>query len=956
MPKHTTTLEFEVYGQRDIDKLRDALQRAGIALEFVESTADQTKRAIHGLNATTKMATATLDNLNNSQKKALNNILKSISAARTGRGAVYKPLIEETVTLETRQQEEARRQAEKTERERERQHRREIARIERERRESRRRLGRMVGFDNREELVGKSVSGPMRVIAYDLVRRTLTEIYSLVNKIGTSISNWIIDGIKFNDELARSQTFFTSLGILGFKGITGQQMTVAEASVSKDPKVSEMYNKSVANSEKVMRRMMAVSALTGQDLGEIVSSTRQSMTDLLNKLNKEGKPGTYLKNVDALNDVSERMVKLASVLRMADPQNRKLSFHMVGLQELFSGTTGEGKDKKKESAGLQNVRSILMREGIRIGEERARKITQYVNTGNLQAAMDVVQDALERSGLGFEQLSNMMNSTLQPAIDGTMMYLRIFNKIFTTDLYNQVVKPFFQATLKHFAVMEQNKTFVSGIEKLGRQFADAADSIIDDFAGIIDYITLVPDFSTKEGRAQYDKMGKEVLGFFTTMTGMENVIDTIKGGAQVMYAFFKVIGQFIWGLMSARDGKGLQDFAKQVESLGQTAQKWGRELREAFEWMLKAIKQNKIEIFGFTFKLTDVVKQLAYFFLAMRAFKLGAGVFGSLRDLIKGLGALTGIGQGKRGGKIVDFLTKERTLSDFWKKKTTATTAGAAAGQPGIMSRIWAMIKNSFSTIVQGFLLFGGILKTLGMRLWQALSPLLAKLNSFVAKGLYEIFLVKIPKLVSDVSFAIRKASAIIKSWPISSEIARFVGGIKDMAMSAIRSIPKMLPDIFRFVWNALGKLNWVTVAQGAIKLTPWGRIATIITAVMLVVAPFLIEQIKKQVPAIVDAMVKGGVGSAGTGLGFNLSGVEGGVINPFYMSSVPTAPVQQPVAPKKPLVLMSSQDKQVVNIGTINVNGVSNAEDVPKELLKQVRNRGQSIQPSIPPDFKPSR
>lgn len=948
MPKHVTTLEFEVYGKNDIDKLRNALEKAGITLEFVETTAAQTQRKIHSLNSSAKMATATLDNLNNSQKKTLKNILNTISAANRGSNAPFEPLIQETATLETRQQEEARRQAEKTERERERQHRREMARIERERRESRRRLGRMMGADSRADLVGKSVSGPMRVIAYDLVRRTLTEIYGLVNKIGNSISNWIIDGIKFNDELTRSQMFFTSLGLLGFKGITGQQMTVAEASVSKDPKVSEMYNKSVANSEKVMRRMMAVSALTGQDLGEIVSSTRQSMTDLLNKLNKEGKPGTYLKNVDALNDVSERMVKLASVLRMADPQNRKLSFHMVGLQELFSGTTGEGKDKKKESAGLQNVRSLLMREGIRIGEERARKITQYVNTGNLQAAMDVVQDALERSGLGFEQLSNMMNSTLQPAIDGTMMYLRIFNKIFTTDLYNQVVKPFFQATLKHFAIMEQNKTFVSGIEKIGRQFADAADSIIDDFAGIIDYITLVPDFSTKEGRAQYDKMSKEVLGFFTTMTGMENVIDTIKGGAQVMYAVFKVISQFLWGLMSARDGKGLQDFAKQVESLGQTAQKWGRELREAFEWMLKAIKDNKIEILGFTFKLTDVVTQLLYFFVALKALKIGVGAFTGLRDLIKGLGTLTGIGQGGRGGKLVDFLTKERTLSDLWKKKTTTTTAAAATGQPGM----WSRVSNAIKSIGDFF------------------SNLIASAIPAVAKrwGIFTAWLKGIPaRFMSAFGFVwgllkyvvrelVANAIAVVRSWPISGELARFASGFGKLIMDIIRFIPKILPAIFRFIVGALARIGWVAVARNAISITPWGRIAMIIAAVMIAVAPFLIEQIKKQVPAIVDAMVKSGAGNAVTGLGFDISGLKRvGLVNPLDMSSVPTAPVQQPVAPKKPLVLMSSQDKQVVNIGTINVNGVSNAEDVPKELVKQLKNRGGSIpKDPIDPTFGP--
>ena len=949
MAKHITTLEFEVYGKKDIDKLRDALKQAGITLEYVESTAVDTQREIHNLAQTTKMATARLDNLSRSQKQAVKGILATIAAQR--KSPTYKPWIREEQLLESKQAADRLKEEAKLEREKERNHRREMARIERENRESKRRLARMIGLDTggRTDLMGKSVSGPMRVIAYDLVRRTLTEIYALVNKIGNSISNWIIDGIKFNDELARSQTFFTSLGILGFKGVTGQQMTVAEASVSKDPKVAEMYAKSVDNSEKVMRRMMAVSALTGQDLGEIVSSTRQAMTDLLNKLNKEGKPGTYLKNTESLNDVSERMVKLASVLRMADPQNRKLSFHMVGLQELFSGTTGEGKDKKKESAGLQNVRSILMREGIRIGEERARKITQYVNTGNLQAAMDVVQDSLERSGLGFEQLSNMMNSTLQPAIDGTMMYLRIFNKIFTTDLYKQVVKPFFQATLRHFSIMEQNKTFVSGIEKLGKQFADAADSIIDDFAGIIDYLTLVPDFTTKEGKAKYDKQGKEVLGFFTTMTGMENVISTIKGGSQVMYAVFKVIGKFIWGLMSARGGQGLEDFAKQVEAFGETAQRWGRELREAFEWMLKAIKENKVEIFGFTFSLSGLIKSMLLLAVVLRGIKLAVSMFTGTKDLFKAFGW----DMGKTGNK---WWNKEL---DPRKKAAAAGTAANAGSGDSILKKITNALKWLAEKVIGGLLTFGFGFISIFTKLFAGPIALLgraaASVGKFFSNKVWEIKAIwkyVIPVIKNNILNA-------IKSWPIIGELARFKNGFVQLFKDAIKFLPNILNTAWTFLRAALVRIPWARVALELAKFIPHVRIAALIVGALMIIVPLVMDELQKRVPAIMETLVKGKAANAATGIGLDISGLQSmGLVMPWNMSPVPTAPVQQPTLPSKPLVLEKSRDQTTININNVNIHGVTNAEDVPNELVNSVKNKGGKIQQQglIPSDFGPRR
>jgi type IV secretory pathway VirB2 component (pilin) len=917
--KHTTVLEFEVYGKRNIDALKDALNRAGIALELVETQASDTQRQIHNLSAITKMATARLDNLSTSQKKALKNIVNTANLS----GKTYAPWIREREILQTEKQvaEEKKLQRELRETERIRR------RTERERIESRRRLMRRAGFtDGGADLAGKSVSGPMRVIAYDLVRRSLTEIYGLANKVSKSISEWIVDGIKFNDELARSQTFFTSLGILGFKGVTGGQMTIAEASVSKDPKVADMYKKSVTNSETVMRKLMAVSAMTGQDLGEIVSATRQSMTDLLNKINKDGKPGVYLQNVDTLNNVTERMVKLASVLRMADPQNRKLSFHMVGLQELFSGTTGTGEKGKKESAGLQNVKSLLMREGIKIGEERARQITQYVNKGNLEAAMDVVQDALERSGLGFEQLANMMNSTLQPAIDGTKMYLRIFNKIFTTDLYNRVLKPFFQATLRHFSLMEQDKVFVGAIEKLGRQFSDVTNDIILDFTKVIDYMTLIPDYSTKEGRAKYSINNKEVAGFFTTQTELQNVISTIGGGAKVMYAIFKVIAQFMMGLMGSRDGSQLADVAKQIEGFGKAAKRFGAQLREAFEWVLTAVRTNKLDLFGvMTVKLSDFVKGLLIFLVVLKALKMAFSLASAGKNFIDSIRGIK--------NEISEWRASRATTTASQTATRTVATQGAAqaASQPGILSRIANAVKQFAGNIAGGLVVLGsGAIGLLGKALsgsWALVIRAASGVAKFFTNKIWEIKMIweyVIPALKN-------KFLTMFRSWSIADLLKRYAGGLKELAK-----------DIFLFagrLFTASG--GWAGLTRTIASFIPHVRVAMLIFSVFALavelIGPMVMDMIERNAPAIMDRAMKMGAKAGGEFLGFGIKDIPTNTSwNLFNAPPVPPTPETKPVMPYKPLVLKSSQDKPTINVNNLNLHGVQSPAQFSDELMKR--------------------
>lgn len=530
-------------------------------------------------------------------------------------------------------------------------------------------------------------SGPARVIAYDALRRLLTDVYSMVSKITGTFKDWIIEGVKFNDELVRAKTFFTSLGLLGIKGAAGEEITVAEASVSTNVKTKQAYEKSAQAAEEMMNRMMAVSALTGQDLGEIVSSARQSMTDLLNKVNKTsgGKTNAFLEDPKMFGNVAERMVKLASVLRMADPQNRKLGFHMVGLQELFSGSTGGKKD-----SGLQNVLSILRREGIKIEEGVAKDITKLVNKGDITGAMDLVEDALSRAGLGMVQLKNMLNSTLQPAIDGTIMFAKIFNRIFTKAFYDRTLLPFFRATLETFDAIFKNKDKMAALEKFGLQFSNAMTPIFMRLAEIFDFI---------QGGYNNAEAIKQV----------NNAISTIGGVMDVMLAFTELIAAFVAGIMGQADATQLKSLSEWMRSWTKDIFKLGQTVRGIAEKI-----QELDDRFGNMLKNIAIVVAIGLIFIGTFS-TVAAVILGVVTPTLWLITGLRNLASALGIAKVATALF-EATAGKLFKKapipagmspsidlsRGAGKAAGEAAKKPGLVSRMMSGARALAPTVVGG--------------------------------------------------------------------------------------------------------------------------------------------------------------------------------------------------------------------------------------------------------------
>jgi len=400
----------------------------------------------------------------------------------------------------------------------------------------------------------------LKVFAFDMLRRTFSSMYQTVNAIGNKLTGWFTESIKFNDEIKRSETFFSSLGLLGMKGAQGGQITLAEAKGSKDPMIQKALSQSTENSRKLMLDMMAISAETGQDLQEVVGSTRQATTDLLNKMVKEGKDNPYLKTPEVFNEVSNKMVRLASVLRMSDPGNRKLSFHMVGLQELFSGTT-EG----KKDSGLANVLSLMRREGIKVGKAYATEISKLVNAGKLKEAMDVVEMVLTRSGLGLEQISNFMSETLQPSIDGTIMFLKVFGAVFTEQIYDNF-RFFFQTLVEQFSKMKKNEAFIQMLKRLGTVLDSALEPVLIRILGILDRINANPKAAEEQ---------------------IKSAIKIFGQGIQITTNLLQAFGLFMMGFLGGGESEGLKTFVDATEYLVKHAKSAGESVRWFADKLMK---------------------------------------------------------------------------------------------------------------------------------------------------------------------------------------------------------------------------------------------------------------------------------------------------------------------------------------------------------------------------------
>ena len=409
-----------------------------------------------------------------------------------------------------------------------------------------------------------SLPGVGKVIAYDALRRILTNIYQTVGKVGDEIVEWTKSSILFNDEMERSKIVFKGLGLIGQKNKDGSAMSVKDA--QNNPQMQQVFGKVNQFSEDMMARLVAVSANTGQSMEEIIASARQMMPDLLNKRKmKDGTSPLLGKGGEDFANVTEAMVQLAAVLKMSDPGGRALKWHMVAIQELFSGSSGNSQDK-----GMANVKSMMLREGIKIREDEAAPIAKAVNEGDVTKAGELIQQVLERSGQGIVTFSNLLEYTLMPNIDAIKTAFAFLSAQMNNPLYQQLVV-MFSNYRKIMLNLMKDKSFLQLMESYGKQFRNAFRP----------FITPLNDFFQQIRDTKGDSL-KPYLDTFMSVTKNFNIIfaNFITG----VVGFFK--GLFGVNSKEGFDTEPILNFTKQFAESGET---FGLQMRNFGDAVLKGI-------------------------------------------------------------------------------------------------------------------------------------------------------------------------------------------------------------------------------------------------------------------------------------------------------------------------------------------------------------------------------
>lgn len=451
------------------------------------------------------------------------------------------------------------------------------------------------GFGPNGGVVGNvgSLPGVGKVIAYDALRRILTNIYQTVGRVGDEIVEWTKNSIMFNDEMERSKIVFQGFGLIGQKNKDGSAMSLMDA--KKNPAMANSVDKLTKFSEGMIGRMVALSAETGQSSEEIIASSRQLMADLINKKTKKGGTSPLLddKMSTELSNTTEEMVRLAAVLKMSDPGGRALKWHMVPIQELFSGSSGNAKD-----GGLQNVRSMMLREGIKIREEDAKPIAQAVNKGDIAKASELIQKVLEKAGQGVTTFSNLLEYTLMPNIDAIKTAFGYLSGVMNNPLYQHLIV----AGIKYRKIMlnlMKDDGFLALMKDYGVKFRNAFRPLI----------TPVNDFFQKLRDTKGDSL-KPYLDTFMSVTKNFNII---------FANFIKGVVGFFSGLLgvNSKDAFDAGPMIRFSEQFAHHGEVFGKQMRKMSEKIMEAVAPLERNFFpamttlGEMFiKLTDWIEPL----------------------------------------------------------------------------------------------------------------------------------------------------------------------------------------------------------------------------------------------------------------------------------------------------------------------------------------------------------
>lgn len=500
--------------------------------------------------------------------------------------------------------------------------------------------------------------GIAKVVAYDALRRTLTNIYQIVGQIGDKMQDWVFESLKLNDEMRRAQTVFTGLGLIGMRNSEGGMLSIEQAEKSSKTSDKQALAESEVASKQLMNKLVAVSLEAGEELNEVVSSARQLSTDLLNK----AKQPDWIKNQGKYQETIVAMTELGAAFKSQDPQGRKMGWHMVAIQELFSGSSGSKKD-----TGMQNVRSMMLREGIKIREADATAISKAVNSGKITDAKDLIVKILERSGTSMTSLRNQQYKTLMPNLTGSIGAMQQIALQFTDPLYDHLQKSF-RRIMKALTLQLKDQDWMFKFTKAGEVFNKALDPVLKTIRRAVDFLINDPD--------------KVVSGLKVLSAGFGDAV-------QIFLSLSKGVFNFFMGFLGIADGKRLdltsyKQFAAQFEASGVKA---GIVMRDATQKFIDLSAPLTTNIIPAVSELTEGLKELWAVIetigTALKLIDQWTGVFTDLSTSIVAMVMMVGVKIREAlswiPGNSIDQkgLSEDRAALEIFKKENMSTSSRA---------------------------------------------------------------------------------------------------------------------------------------------------------------------------------------------------------------------------------------------------------------------------------------
>lgn len=285
--------------------------------------------------------------------------------------------------------------------------------------------------------------------------------FNFATRIAGEFYNMTKSAIEFNDELRRSETIFTGMGLLG------SNKGMVEIMKGGTPAEKARLEESKSFGKNFSRELIDTAVETGQDYSAVVGAAKSLIPDMLDKLKGQGiDTSALLENQDDIKSITKDFIKMGAVLKMQDPMGHNLQWQLYALQELFAGTSGSKQDR-----GLEMVRSARRRLGIKITEDEAKPIADAVNAGRLREAMDLIMKRFERAGVSVNKLADLFQFTLAPNIDAIKAQFELLKAAFVDPFYDKFLT-FAQNLRDYFGDVGKYKPFKDFVNNLGERFAE----------------------------------------------------------------------------------------------------------------------------------------------------------------------------------------------------------------------------------------------------------------------------------------------------------------------------------------------------------------------------------------------------------------------------------------------------------------------------------------------------